>query len=41
MLDPDGMTFSGRYFTKDEIAQISEIVVTCSGLSRTELASTI
>lgn len=41
MPGPDGMTFSGRCFAKDEIAQISEIIVTCSGLSRTELASTI
>jgi hypothetical protein len=41
MPGPSGMTFNGRCFAKDEIIQISEIVVTCSSLSRTELASTI
>jgi hypothetical protein len=41
MLGLGNMKFCGRCFSIDEIAQISEIVVTCSGLSRTELASTV
>jgi len=41
MLGSDSMTFCGRCFSIDEIAQISEIVSSCSGLSRTELASTV
>ena len=33
--------FCGRTFTGDEVDQIKEIVSTCSGISRTELASTV
>jgi hypothetical protein len=41
MLEPISETFSGRSFTQCEIDQISEIVMTCPGLSRTELANTV
>lgn len=41
MLEPISETFSGRSFTQYEIDQILEIVMTCSGLSRTELANTV
>lgn len=34
-------TFSGRRFTSLELAEIREVVESCSGLSRTELAKTI
>ena len=33
--------FCGRTFTGDEVDQIKEIVNTCNGISRTELASTV
>jgi len=33
--------FCGRTFTGDEVDQIAEIVSTCNGISRTELASTV
>lgn len=33
--------FNGREFTVDELALIREVVETCSGLSRTELAETV
>lgn len=33
--------FCGRTFTGDEVDQIKEIVSTCNGISRTELASTV
>jgi hypothetical protein len=34
-------TFSGRRFSSAELAEIKEVVDSCSGLSRTELAKTI
>lgn len=36
-----GRTFVGRRFTPAELAEISEVVASCSGLSRTELAKTV
>jgi Druantia protein DruA len=33
--------FCGRTFSSDEVGQIKEIVDTCKGISRTELASTV
>ncbi|MFQ5778884.1 MAG: DUF4338 domain-containing protein [Terriglobia bacterium] len=33
--------FSGKVFTADEVSLISEVVATCGGLSRKELANTI
>ena len=34
-------TFFGRIFSRDELAEITEIVSSCQGLSRTELANTV
>ena len=35
------VTFQGRTLSKGELSEINEIIETCRGLSRTELASTI
>ena len=37
----DGLSFSGRIFQSAEVALIREVVATCGGLSRRELANTI
>ena len=37
----DGYSFSGRIFRAPEIALMREVVATCGGLSRKELANTI
>lgn len=39
--DNNGLVFGGRKFTASEIALICEVVATCGGLSRKELANTI
>ena len=39
--DNNGIGCSGRMFTASEIALMREVVVTCPGLSRKELADTI
>jgi hypothetical protein len=39
--DNNGISCSGRMFTASEIALMREVVVTCPGLSRKELANTI
>jgi hypothetical protein len=39
--DSNGFSCGGRMFPASEIALIREVVATCRGLSRTELANTI
>ena len=39
--ESDGLVFGGRIFTASEIAVIGEVVASCRGLSRKELANTI
>ena len=39
--ETDATRFSGREFTPDELALIHEVVESCSGLSRKELAQTV
>ena len=39
--DPVSYRFSGRTFTPQEVALIHEVVETCAGISRKELANTI
>ena len=41
MSDASGHAFSGRAFTADEIAMMREVVETCGGLTRHELAHTL
>ena len=41
MQETSSETFCGRTFNSEELSEINEIICSCQGLSRTELANTV